>query len=78
MTTGILWLIDRETLLANIQAAAERYLKRTGKVAELCLLHPSMPIETIPGYAVRHWREVLPGHIVVGREEMPVKESEQS
>lgn len=76
MTTGILWWIDRESLSANIQAAAKRFLARTGKEAELCLLHPSMPIETIPGYAVRHWREVLPGHIVVGREDMPAAESE--
>jgi hypothetical protein len=82
MHTGMLWFDNSQTsLTAKIKKAADYYQKKYGRVPELCLVHPSMlSSETgIPGaelgITVRPYRPVLLGHMWLGIEEMPSKET---
>jgi len=82
MTTGMLWYCEKKnlSLSAHIQEAAARYHKKYGRKPELCLVHPNMlkdqKLDEITGITVRPWRPVLPGHLWIGREDMPTERKE--
>jgi len=81
MTTGMLWFNnDPNTSLAQkIAEAMAYYQKKYGLAPDLCLVNPSMltgaNLPGIEGITVRPYRPVLPGHIWIGREDMPTAES---
>lgn len=76
MKTGMLWLIDnpKDGLEAAIRAAAAYYAKKYGCLANMCHVHPTMlqpGAESIGGeIAVRAMRMVLPGHLLIGVEDV--------
>lgn len=83
MTTGRLWLCDtKQTLLTNIQKAAELYQKLHGKPAQLCLVHPALLKNAIPegtafttgDITIRPYSNIPAGHLWIGREDEPVTE----
>ncbi len=78
MTTGRLWLCDKkETLLKNIQQAAEFYQKKFGKPAQLCLVHPGLlnnVILPVGEITVRPYSNIPAEHIWIGREDETILE----
>jgi hypothetical protein len=82
MNIGMLWFDDSNTTLQQkIIKAADYYEKKYGKRPNLCLVHPSMLVGNVhvsfmKDLSVRPYRPVLPGHIWIGIEEMPVAEVE--
>ena len=83
MHTGMLWFNNspRMTLDQKINQAAEYYQKKYGRTPDLCLVHPSLlndlnktAVESLK-LTVRPFRPVLPGHIWVGIEDKPSKET---
>lgn len=82
MHTGMLWFDNSTaTLAAKVKRAAEYYEKKYGCKPDLCLVNPSaLKEEKLEGLTVvvRPYRPVLPGHIWIGLNYGPVKESETS
>lgn len=83
MTTGRLWLCDtKETLITNIQKAADLYLKLHGKPAQLCMVHPALLKNVITegtafstgAITVRPYSNIPAGHLWIGREDEPTSE----
>ena len=77
MHTGLLWFDNSQLALdKKVQKAVDYYKKKYGRTPDLCLVHPSMMVEgiKIDGLTVRPYRPVLPGHLWIGVEEMPVRE----
>lgn len=82
MLSGMLWLDNSSlTLAAKIRKAAQYYQKKYGRAPELCLVNPSMlssgagNLGAEIGITVRPYRPVLPGHMWLGIEEMPSRET---
>jgi hypothetical protein len=83
MNVGMLWFDNdpRSALTAKVTRAADYYRKKYGLVADLCLVHPSMLLESRPdpveGQAgeiagkvrIRPNRAIQPGHLWIGTEE---------
>jgi len=74
MHSGMLWYDNTTVALdIKIQKAADYYLKKYGRLPNLCLVHPSMlnNEKATPGkkITVRAYRPVLPGHIWIGNED---------
>ncbi len=83
MNVGMLWFDNdpRTALTAKVTRAADYYRKKYGLVPDLCLVHPSMLLESHPdlveGQAgkiagtvrVRPNRAIQPGHLWIGTEE---------
>ena len=78
MTTGRLWLCDKkETLLKNIQQAAEFYQKKFGKPAQLCLVHPGLLNKETTSFGAitaRPYNHIPAEHIWIGREDETILE----
>jgi hypothetical protein len=78
MHTGMLWFPNGDApLQQKVQEAVDYYAKKYGRKPDLCLVHPSMIVSATPeidGLAIRPYRPVLPGHIWLGIEDMPVAE----
>ena len=82
MMTGMLWLTPNDpkmTLVQKIRQAADYYHRKYGRAPELCLVHPSMlkdqQVDELTGLTVRPYRPVLPGHMWLGIEEKPTRET---
>lgn len=82
MHTGMLWFDDSQTLLSiKIQKDVDYYHKKYGRTPDLVLVHPSMLESNKPIHfdndalklTVRPYRPVLPGHILVGIEDVETK-----
>jgi hypothetical protein len=72
----MLWFDNSQVSLAEkIQKAVEYYVKKYGRMPDLCLVHPSLVEnqESLDGLkvTVRPYRPVLPGHIWIGIEDKP-------
>ena len=76
MNTGLLWFDNSQDPFAiKLQKAVDYYKKKYGRLPDLCLVHPKMldgQDVNIEGLTVRPYRPVLPGHIWIGIEEMPL------
>jgi hypothetical protein len=71
MNTGMLWFDNdpKSDLPTKISRAADYYLKKYGRMPDLCLVHPSMLGPVTPkeqGIEVRPNRQVLPNHLWLG------------
>ncbi len=71
MNTGMLWFDNdpKSDLPTKISRAADYYLKKYGRMPDLCLVHPSMLGTVTPkeqGIEVRPNRQVLPNHLWLG------------
>ena len=74
MKTGMLWHDDDKTrsLADKVHRAAEYYLEKYGRRAQLCYVHPDMLTGvdlTVGDVRVMKSREVLPNHFWLGVEE---------
>jgi hypothetical protein len=87
MNVGMLWFDNdpRTALTAKVAQAADYYRRKYGLVADLCLVHPSMLVETTSNLvegsngkvagtvagrvSVRPNRAIQPGHLWIGTEE---------
>lgn len=79
MHTGMLWFDNsKSTLAQKIQKAVDYYETKYGRRPDLCLVNPGILLpdsgvgEGMP-LTVRPSKFVLPGHLWLGIEEMPVK-----
>ena len=68
-------LLDQD----KIKKAADYYQKKYGRAPEMCLVHPAMlkdqEVDQLTGITVRPYRPVLPGHLWLGIEEKPTRET---
>jgi hypothetical protein len=79
MNVGMLWFDNdpRTALAAKVSRAADYYRQKYGRVANLCMVNPSMLGEPQPAMqelqagkiAVRPNRSILPGHLWIGTED---------
>ena len=79
MNVGMLWFDnDPSTALVNkVTRAADYYRQKYGRVADLCMVHPSMLGEVAKSIddlhagkiSVRPNRSILPGHLWIGTED---------
>jgi len=83
MTSGMMWHDNSSTPLAQkVAKAAAYYLKKYGHAPELCLVNPSMKIDSDTvnsasgnSITIRQSKIVLPDHLWIGVEEMPIEEA---
>ncbi|HJS17308.1 MAG TPA: hypothetical protein VJ785_01070 [Anaerolineales bacterium] len=88
MNIGMLWFDNSSNTLAQkIQKAADYFNKKYGRRPDTCLIHPSLfgsehgrpgadervASITMDGIVIRPYRSVLPGHLWIGLEELPVE-----
>jgi len=75
MHTGMLWFDNSSTALTvKVTKAVDYYVKKYGRLPDLCLVHPSMMEANqtslqLDQLTVRPYRPVLPGHIWIGIED---------
>jgi len=79
MNVGMLWFDNdpHTALAAKVSRAADYYQQKYGRIADLCMVHPSMLGENHPTIgevragkiAVRPNRAILPGHLWIGTED---------
>lgn len=76
MHTGLLWFDNDPgaALGEKIQKAAEYYLKKFGRMPEICLVNPKMLEKgqsqtTLGKLAIRAYPPVMPNHFWIGVEE---------
>lgn len=80
MHTGMLWFDNSPAALeTKIQKAVEYYQKKFGRRPDLCLVHPSMLMDSAESkkpaldraqeITVRAYRPVLPDHLWIGVED---------
>jgi hypothetical protein len=79
MNVGMLWFDNdpRTALTTKVNRAADYFRQKYGLVADLCLVNPSMLVESNPDLseghagkvAVRPNRAIQPGHLWIGKEE---------
>lgn len=79
MNVGMLWFDNdpRTALTVKVTRAADYYRQKYGLVADLCLVHPSMLVESHPDLveglagkvSVQPNRAIQPGHLWIGTEE---------
>jgi hypothetical protein len=64
----------RTTLAVKVQKASAYYQQKFGRLPDLCLVHPSMLVnspleERDRQVTIRSYQPVLPGHLWIGIEE---------
>ncbi len=79
MYTGMLWYDNdpRTALIVKVQKASSYYMRKFGRLPDICLVHPSMlnnkRSEVIQEHGrqitVRSYQPVLPGHLWIGTED---------
>ena len=79
MNVGMLWFDNdpRTALTAKVSRAADYYRQKYGRVANLCMVNPSMlgasqpPEDALQAgkITVRPNRSILPGHLWIGTED---------
>jgi len=80
MNVGMLWFDNdpRTALTSKVARAADYYRQKYGLVADLCLVHPSMLVETshnlVDGktgkVSIRPNRSIQPGHLWIGKDDV--------
>ncbi len=79
MNVGMLWFDNdpRTALAAKVSRAADYYRQKYGRIANLCMVNPSMLGSPQPAeeelqagkITVRPNRSILPGHLWIGTED---------
>ena len=78
MNVGMLWFDNdpHSALMAKVARAADYYRRKYGHMPDMCLVHPSMLVEShdsiedqIAEVTIRSSRAVLPGHLWIGVED---------
>ncbi len=79
MNVGMLWFDNdpRTALAAKVSRAADYYRQKYGRIANLCMVNPSMLGNSQPTVeelqagkiTVRPNRSILPGHLWIGTED---------
>lgn len=80
MYTGMLWYDNdlRTALIVKVQKASSYYLKKYGRLPDICLVHPSMLDNKHPAVlqeqgkqiTIRSYQPVLPDHFWIGTEDL--------
>jgi hypothetical protein len=83
MNVGMLWFDNdtKRTLEQKIKRAVDYYIKKYGRVPEMCLVNPGMSkdlqLTDLDRLTVRAYRPVLPGHLWIGIEDESGMSSEK-
>lgn len=71
MNIGMLWYDGdhKKTLQERIESGVRYYVKKYGKMPEICLVNPKDGIVQVPNIKVRSYVSIPAGHMWIGQEE---------